>query len=164
MADFETKKIGELKKGDNLKRLEAEVVYLAEKAVSPTGTEYQKATLADETGTASFACFGENIGILTVGDKIELLKVYIKDYNGDTSINFTRSSSMQILEKGNGTSKTKFTAPAPKSEIETGKYSPTLSARQTAIQAASRIHSGTSTDTKTVIGMAEELEKWLLRP
>jgi len=101
-----------------------------------------------------------------VGDTVRFTGCWIGEFKGQITVNLTKKkgSDVVVIKKGDGTSKLKYT---PQSEVKgnnTSTFDPRLSARQTAVQVAGRIHQGTSVGIKELLEFAEDLEAWLMRP
>lgn len=162
MATIETKKISELRIGDNLSRVDGEVVDVGEQKPFGDGQTLQQTTIADETGaTVRFTMFDREKDELSIGDKVRFHNCFIKEFSGSLTLNLkkTTDSKFEIISKGDGTTQIK-TKPSGTSST----FNAVLGARQTAVQVAGRIHQGASASIEDLLAYAEKIEVWLNRP
>lgn len=162
MAPIKTKKISELKVGDNLEYVDGEVVEVGEQRDFGVGQHLQPVTIADETGAiVKFTLFDKPEHEMDVGDKVRFHNCFIKDFNGTLNLNLkkTADSTYEIVDKGDGKTKIK-----PKTPAGSSTFNAVLGARQTAVQVAGRVLAQSSTSVEDLLKFAEKVEEWLNRP
>lgn len=76
--------------------LNVSVVYLAPVRAVSTGT-VQDVTISDSSGSINLSVWGENVEKLEIGKQYKLTDVYIRSYQGEKNVVFSRSSKYELL-------------------------------------------------------------------
>lgn len=90
-------KINELTNGMNDVNVSGEIVSISKPKEITTkfGTNrVATAVLKDETGEIQLSLWGKQIEMVSVGDKVEIVGGYTKDFHGQTQLNVGKNGSL----------------------------------------------------------------------
>lgn len=92
-------KISELRKGMNSVSIEAKVIDKSEKkeVITKYGIrEIARALIEDETGRINLTLWGEDIDLISVGDKIRIEGAFITEFRGELQVNVPRKGRIEV--------------------------------------------------------------------